>query len=241
MYQNQEATFKQDAQEAYNNGGDNQEIISESDKEKIGKKFIEPIYIDIESPDKTMRVISNDSGLVLVSHEHDILKVIITKEQQIGQGFEPVWSPHSNKICITQYGEEFSTFSIYDVKNDTSTPISMAKGLAKTEILPDSPYDWYPLTCFVGWLDNERILFDVSHQVPLDGSNPTTYERGCRKDVYVYSLKDNLFSNLTNSYDGEYYMLKEINYERNVLIIDIFVWRNKNVEIEKKNEIEVPF
>lgn len=89
-----------------------------------------------------------------------------------------------------------TNFHVCDVKNDTLTPIKGANGLAKTEILPDSPCDWYPLTCSVGWLDNERILFDVSHRVPLDSSNPTTYERGCRSDVYVYSLKDNLFSNL---------------------------------------------
>ena len=241
MHQNQETTSKQETEEASNDGGDNQEIITESDGEKTGGKIIEPIYMDIESPDKTMRLIANESGLVLVSYEYELLQEIINKEQQIGQGFEPVWSPDSNKICITQYSEEFATFSIYDIKNNKLIPINKAEGLVKTEDLPDSSYDWYSMTSPIGWLDNERILFDVNHKQPLDSSNPPSYERGCREDVYVYSLKDNLFTNLTNSNDGEYYMLKKIDHERHVLIIDIFVRGNQNVEMKKKNEIELPF
>jgi len=200
-----------------------------------------PIDGGFISPDKTMRVIRNESGLVLVSYEYEVLKLIISKEQQIGQGFECIWSPNSNKICITQYGEEFSTFSIYDIKNEKFTLISNAKGLEKAKSLQDSPYDWYPMTSPRKWLDNERIIFEVRHQKPLDSRKPPSYEEGCRGDVYLYSLKDNLFTNLTNSKYEEYYQLKEINHERHVLIFDIFVRGNENAEMVKKNEIEMSY
>ena len=217
------------------NGNSSQEVIS--------KEEINEVESDLEfiSPDKTVKVIRNNSGLALVSSENKILKYILSKEELIAHGFECRWSSDSGKICIIQYGEEFSTFSIYDIKNDKLTFIRNAKGLEKTKAIQGSSYDWYAMTFPIEWLDNDRILFDVNHQEPLDSSNPPSYERGCREDVFEYSIDNNLFTNLTNSKDGEYYQLKEINNERHVLIIDVFVRGNENVEMVKKNEIEISY
>ncbi|NLC69338.1 MAG: hypothetical protein GX754_11280 [Clostridiaceae bacterium] len=241
MHQDKEVTPGQKTEEPPGDDNGNRKVIAESDAKKSLKELLEPIYIDIESPDKAMRTIVNESGLMLVSNKYEVLKVIINKEQQVGQGFVVKWSPGSNKIFITQYGEFASAFSIYDITNGILTPIKNAKGLAKAEFSQDWPYDWYYMTSPIEWLDNARVLFNVFHLKPLDSNGPLPNERGYRADIYVYSLEDNSFINLTNRKDGEYCILREIDRERQVLIIDIFVLGSKDVELEKTGEAEIPY
>lgn len=72
-------------------------------------------------------------------------------------------------------------------------------------------------------------------------TKPTLHERGYRRDLYQYSLEKNIFINLTNSQDGEFYGIKEMKSGSNTIIVELYRLGSSQDEMVFEKNMEINF
>lgn len=184
---------------------------------------LDPIYSDIESPDGRMRLVQNDTGVILTTKDYTVIDMLIKSEQYIDHLIQSSWSPDNTMISFTESGEEASTFFFYDITKNENIPIKNTQGLSKTQVVQYETKDWFYTLCFVDWLNNDKVLFEVKQNDSLEMENAPYKEFGYRSDIFTYSISENKFINLTQSRDGEFYSLHEVNRQTNTVIVDLYL------------------
>lgn len=141
------------------------------------------------SPDGKSLAYLNEQGINIISLDGSYKRRFQPQDNSslAGTLAGGVWSPDSSKLLFWLEEEWDSNYLIYDLKTSSIKKVETKLG-------------GYYLTSLVGWVDNNRILFNTRAWLSKDGERESW--SGLRSDLALASLRNNSYTLITSAQDG---------------------------------------
>jgi Tol biopolymer transport system component len=141
------------------------------------------------SPDGKWLSYLNEQGINIMAIDGSSKRRFQPQENSSlsGQLAGGVWSPGSDKLLFWLQKEANADYLIYDLKTSSIKQVN-------------TDLEGYLDADLVGWIDNNRILFNTRAWIKKDGSGESP--SGCRSDLAVANLDNDSYTLITSSQDG---------------------------------------